>query len=282
MEQLDSGSRAELRGDLVDVSLDTLSEEVRSMLMNENETKTLVYVEQPYMNLITAGGLRDQIDVILEEDSILMGTETSKLTGGLPVSLDINKGIHDAQSLTTIITLFVLTAFLILVFRNFRIGVTTMIPVAIVILWQPLLMRGGDVNVNVFTAMVGSIVFGIGVDDCIHMIERIREEGETPTGLAHSIESTGQTIFETSATTMAGISAGFLVAFPGLENFFMLMFLLIGFAFLTSVFLLPALITAWYETKSRISGNGTWIKFEGDAIFEESDDSIKDAVLMND
>ena len=89
-----------------------------------------------------------------------------------------------------------------------------MIPVAIVILWQPLLMRGGDVNVNVFTAMVGSIVFGIGVDDCIHMIERIREEGETPTGLARSIESTGQTIFETSATTMAGIAAGFLVAFP--------------------------------------------------------------------
>ena len=93
-----------------------------------------------------------------------------------------------------------------------------MIPVAIVILWQPLLMRGGDVNVNVFTAMVGSIVFGIGVDDCIHMIERIREEGETPTGLARSIESTGLTFFETSATTMAGIAAGFLVAFPGLET----------------------------------------------------------------
>ena len=52
--------------------------------------------------------------------------------------------------------------------------------------------------------------------------------------------------------------------------------------FLTSVFLLPAIITAWYETKSRIAGNGTWIKFEGDAIIEESDDSIKDAVLMND
>ena len=280
MEQLDPGSRAELRADLVDVSLDTLSEEVRSMLMNENETKTLVYVEQPYMNLITAGGLRDEIDSILVEDSILLGTNTSKLTGGLPVSLDINKGIHKTQSLTTIITLFVLTAFLIFVFRNVRIGVTTMIPVAIVILWQPLLMRGGDVNVNVFTAMVGSIVFGIGVDDCIHMIERIREEGETPTGLANSIESTGQTIFETSATTMAGISAGFLVSFPGLENFFMLMFLLIGFAFLTSVFLLPAIITAWFEAKSRLSGNGTWIIFEGDALIETSDESINDAVLM--
>ena len=282
MEQLDSGSRAELRADLVDVSLDTLSIEVRSMLMNENETKTLVYVEQPYMNLIRAGGLRDQIDIILDEESILLGTKTSKLTGGLPVSLDINKGIHDTQSLTTLVTLFTLTGFLIIVFRNFRIGVTTMIPVAIVILWQPLLMKGGEVNVNVFTAMVGSIVFGIGVDDCIHMIERIREEGETPSGLAHSIESTGQTIFETSATTMAGIAAGFLVAFPGLENFFMLMFLLIGFAFLTSVFLLPSLITAWYELKYRISGKGTWINFEGDPSLGTSNEMIADAVILDD
>jgi len=282
MEQLDSGSRAELRADLVDVSLDTLSEEVRSMLMNEDESKTLVYVEQPYMNLIKAGGLRDEIDVILSDESELLDTNTSKLTGGLPVSLDINKGIHNTQSLTTIVTLFVLTGFLIIVFRNFRIGITTMIPVAIVILWQPLLMRGGDVNVNVFTAMVGSIVFGIGVDDCIHMIERIREEGETPTGLANSIESTGQTIFETSATTMAGIAAGFLVDFPGLENFFMLMFLLIGFTFLTSVFLLPAIITAWYELKSRITGKGTWINFEGDAILDSSENNTKDAVLLND
>ncbi len=281
MEQLDSGSRAELRADLVDVSLDTLSIEVRSMLMNENETKTLVYVEQPYMNLIKAGGLRDQIDVILSEESILLDTKTSKLTGGLPVSLDINKGIHDTQSLTTLVTLFTLTGFLIIVFRNFRIGVTTMIPVAIVILWQPLLMRGGEVNVNVFTAMVGSIVFGIGVDDCIHMIERIREEGETPSGLAHSIESTGQTIFETSVTTMAGISAGFLVAFPGLENFFMLMFLLIGFAFLTSVFLLPALITAWFEAKSRISGNGKWVNFDGDPTLGTSHEAIADAVILD-
>ena len=270
METADPGSRAELRADMVDVALDTLSDEVRSMLMNEEETKTLVYVEQPYMNLIFAGGLRDQIDEILSQEQLLDGTETSKLTGGLPVSLDINKGIHDTQALTTIVTFLVLLIFLTFVFRNFRISAMTMLPVAIVILWQPLLMRSGDVNVNVFTAMVGSIVFGIGVDDSIHMIERIREEGETPAGLARSIEYTGQTIFETSITTMAGISAGFLVAFPGLENFFMLMFLLIGFAFLTSVFLLPAALTAWYEAKSRLKGEGSWIALDSAPLLEDS------------
>ena len=62
----------------------------------------------------------------------------------------------------------------------------------------------------------------------------------------------GQTIFETTITTVAGISAGFLAVFPGLENFFMLMCLLIIFAFVTSSFLLQAfsLLNIQYETWS--------------------------------
>ena len=68
-----------------------------------------------------------------------------------------------------------------------------MVPVAVVILWQPLLMNSPDVNVNIFTAMIGTIVFGIGVDDAIHVMHRIQEEGETPVGIANSIEETGQT-----------------------------------------------------------------------------------------
>ncbi|MEC8264552.1 MAG: MMPL family transporter, partial [Candidatus Thermoplasmatota archaeon] len=155
---------------------DTLSPEVRSMLLNEAGTKALVYVDQPYMNLNYAETLRDEIDVILSEETLLQDTRSSRLTGGLPVSLDINEGIHDTQSRTTIITMVVLTLVLMVMFRSPRIGIYTMIPVAVVILWQPLMMRSGDVNVNIFTAMIGTIVFGIGVDDAIHMMHRIQEE----------------------------------------------------------------------------------------------------------
>ena len=76
------------------------------------------------------------------------------------------------------------------VFRSPRLGIYTMIPVAVVILWQPLFMQSGDVNVNIFTAMIGTIVFGIGVDDSIHVMHRIREDGETPEGMASAIEET--------------------------------------------------------------------------------------------
>ena len=272
--------RKGLRKDMVNVVFDTLTDEVKSMLLNEDGTKAIIYVTQPYMNLNVAGELRDEIDGMLSEEQDLEGTRTSLLTGGLPVSLDINKGIHDTQNQTTIITLIILTIVLCFVFKSIRLGLYSMIPVAVVILWQPLLMQSPDVSINIFTVMIGTIVFGIGVDDSIHVMHRIQEEGETPNGIATSIEETGQTIFETTFTTVAGISAGFLAAFPGLENFFMIMCMLIFFAFLTSAFLLPAIFTLEHSIRAKIRGEGSWVDF-GDGISLASELSMNplDAVL---
>ena len=276
--------RQGLRKDMVNAVFDTLSDEVRSMLLNEEGTKAIVYVTQPYMNLNVAGELRDEIDLLLLNEPPVDGqTRTSLLTGGLPVSLDINDGIHDAQTSTTIITMIVLTILLSIVFRSPRLGIYTMIPVAVVILWQPLLMKSGDVNVNIFTAMIGTIVFGIGVDDSIHVMHRIQEEGETPTGISKSIEKTGQTIFETTVTTMSGIAAGCIAAFPGLVNFFLVMCLLIFFAFITSTFLLPSVISAEHSLRAAIRGEEPWIDY-GDGIALASPVSMKplEAVLIED
>jgi predicted RND superfamily exporter protein len=272
--------RKGLRKDMVNVVFDTLTDEVKSMLLNEDGTKAIVYVTQPYMNLNVAGELRDEIDGMLSEEQDLEGTRTSLLTGGLPVSLDINKGIHDTQNQTTIITLIILTIVLCFIFKSVRLGLYSMIPVAVVILWQPLLMQSPDVSINIFTVMIGTIVFGIGVDDSIHVMHRIQEEGETPNGIATSIEETGQTIFETTFTTVAGISAGFLAAFPGLENFFMIMCMLIFFAFLTSAFLLPAIFTLEHSIRAKIRGEGSWVNF-GDGISLASEVSMNplDAIL---
>ena len=106
-----------------------------------------------------------------------------------------------------------------ILFRSPRLAIFTMAAVAVVVLWQPLLMRQGSVNVNFFTAMVGTLVFGIGVDDSIHIIDRIKDERETPAGIVKSVSRTGQTIFETTATTCAGLSAGLFVEIPRFAEF---------------------------------------------------------------
>ena len=284
---------ASSKEDMVNIAFDTLSPEIRSMLMNADEglgeTKTLVYVNQPYINLATAGNLREEIDNHLDGNGCksalecpalnIEGVSNSLLTGGLPVSLDINKAIHDSQSETTIATMGILLITMAILFRSPRLAIFTMTAVAVVVLWQPLLMRGGSVNVNVFTAMIGTIVFGIGVDDSIHIIDRIKDEGETPSGIVNTVSKTGRTIFETTATTCAGLSAGLFVAIPGLQNFFILMMLLLVLALLTSSVLLPSIITSYNELGSRLSGKGTWLDYDESGSI--SSDSSLDAVLID-
>lgn len=277
----DGKGREHLRKDMVNVAYDTLSKEVQWMLTNEAGSKALVYVTQPYMNLDNASMLRDDIDDMLEDPMEEPGIRVSPLTGGLPVSLDINEGIHDTQNYTTLLTLLILTIVMCIVFRSFRLGIFTMIPVATIIIWQPLLMSSGDVNVNIFTAMIGTIVFGIGVDDAIHVMHRIQEEGESAVGMTKAVEKTGQTIFETTATTVAGLGAGFFVAFPGLVNFFILMMLLIGFAFLTSVFLLPACLTADHVIRRKISGETSFIDFGEGVVLTDENMSAVDAIIVD-
>ena len=200
-----------------------------------------------------------------------------KLTGGLPLSLDINEGIHSAQADATIMTMFVLLIVMSFLFRSPRLAFFTMVAVGAVVLWQPLLMRGGNVNVNVFTAMVSTIVFGIGVDDSIHIVDRIREEKETPGGIVKTVQRTGQTIFETTATTCAGLAAGLLVDIPGLRNFFLLMMILITLALFTSSILLPAMLVGWNSFVYRVTGRGEYQDFERDIVVAES--HSLDAVL---
>ncbi|MDP6325043.1 MAG: MMPL family transporter [Candidatus Thalassarchaeaceae archaeon] len=269
---------------MVNVAFDTLSVEIRSMLMNEvsdlagGETQTLVYVNQPYINLRDAGALRNEIDGMLSAGfPTLPMVEVSELTGGLPLSLDINKGVHDAQTDATFMTMFVLLFVMAILFRSFRLAFFTMTAVGVVVLWQPLLMYSGDVNVNVFTAMVSTIVFGIGVDDSIHIIDRIREEKETPAGIVKTVSRTGQTIFETTATTCAGLGAGLLVDIPGLRNFFFLMMMLITFALLTSSILLPAMLVGWHTLMFRMRGKGEYQDLDIDVVVANS--TTMDAIL---
>ena len=89
--------------------------------------------------------LRDAIDDHLDGDGNcpdalscsafgIEGVINSKLTGGLPVSIDINAGIQKAQSETTIATKLILLITMMILFRSPRLAIFTMAAVAVVVL----------------------------------------------------------------------------------------------------------------------------------------------------
>ena len=244
---------------VIEISYDTLSEEVRSMLINRDYTKTLIYIEMPYLNLKLTEKLVYWVNIAVDNNTNsdefknnVPNGEMSHLAGGAPVSIAINNGIHDTQEKTIYLSLFLVFLVLLFLFRSIKMSVLAMLPLFTVVLWQPLLMVGADANVNIFTAMIGTIVIGIGIDFSIHMSERIREEGETYKGIAKATEGTGQSLVEASGTTAMALLAGFLVtltSFAGLRTFFMMILVLILYSLFAGLILLPSIYTAILDFK---------------------------------
>ncbi|MCK4614139.1 MAG: MMPL family transporter, partial [Thermoplasmata archaeon] len=163
------------RRTLIEIFYDTLSNETRSMLMNDDYSKTLIYTEMPYVNIgHTKKIIREVNAAIDRHDHEVPGGSVSHLTGGAPVSVAINDGILGTQyrtiCLSAILVFITLTIAFSLpkltlrsLFRGLKISTIAMIPLIMVVLLQPLLMLGAGSHTNIFTAMLGTIIIGIGI-----------------------------------------------------------------------------------------------------------------------
>jgi predicted RND superfamily exporter protein len=162
------------------------------------------------------------------------------LSGGL---------IHDfvrGQQRGLVFAVGMILIMMMMIFRSWKIGAWAMAPNIV-----PLLLLGGVVSmwwdiVDTDSIVIAMIAIGIGVDDTIHFLSRLRFE----TTRAENVESALQRAFHFSGramiTTTLILSAGFLPL--GLSSYFTirifgtLMPLTLCFALLADILLVPALV----------------------------------------
>ena len=241
-------SREQLRNDMIDVFYESFTDEMRAMLLTDEYDKALIYVSMPYINIDDTTILVNEIDEIaFRRDTQIHSydAQMSQLTGGPPVSIAINEGIQNTQFDTIKLSLLLVLITMIIIFSSVKFGFITFLPIFLVILWYPATVDAGGTNLNIFTAMVGTIIIGIGIDNSIQITERVREEGTTPQGIQKAVENTGQSVVEATFTTMGGVFSGVLISFfssqfIGLRNFFALIITLVLFSLLMAVFALPS------------------------------------------
>jgi len=252
-------NREDLRSDMIDVFYESFTDEMRAMLLTDEYDKALIYVSMPYVNIDDTTVIVDKIDEIAYIRDRQMHTQDammSQLTGGPPVTIAINKGIQNTQFDTIVLSLILVLITLVIIFKSPKFGTITFLPILLVILWYPATVDAGGTNLNIFTAMVGTIIIGIGIDNSIQITERVREEGTTPEGIQKAVENTGQSVVEATFTTMGGVFAGVIISlyrtqFVGLRNFFGLIITLILFSLLMAVFALPSFYHALHYLKQK-------------------------------
>ncbi len=261
-------SREDLRSDMIDVFYDSFTDEMRAMLLTDKYDKALIYVSMPYVNIDDTTIVVNDIDRIAEIRNRQMSFENaqmSQLTGGPPVTIAINEGIQETQFDTIKLSLLLVLIALVFVFWSVKFGFITFLPILLVILWYPATVDAGGTNLNIFTAMVGTIIIGIGIDNSIQITERIREEGATPEGIQRAVENTGQSVVEATFTTMGGVFSGVIISFYrtqfiGLRNFFALIITLVLFSLLMAVFALPSFYHALHYLQNKYAKRNWRIK----------------------
>lgn len=95
-----------------------------------------------------------------------------------------------------------------------------------------------EVPISVLMMSAAPVVFGIGIDDGVHILHRFDERDED---IAQAVGATGKAILFTSVTTSLGFSILFLLNHRGLAGLASMVLLGVTTCFVTSITVLPVL-----------------------------------------
>jgi uncharacterized protein len=161
--------------------------------------------------------------------------------------------LSDSQVTSMLITL--LAAMLLLVvtywFRNRRpaLGVITVLPVALVVLWTFAMMAATGIPFGPITATIAALAIGIGVPYTIHITNRYQEDRMLHADPAEAIRSTvrhtGGALAGSAFTTCAGFGILVTSTLTPFRQFGFVTVYAVGFALLASTMVLPSMLELW-------------------------------------
>ena len=218
-------------------------------------SKTIVTVSIPVeMSMGEKKEIVEEINEIAKTAQIPYGGEVSRLTGNDAITVVISERLADEQIRSMIIALFLVLATMILIFRSSINGFLTMIPVILILIWEPGFLVLFGISLNVITISIASIMIGIGIDYGIHITHRVMEGIES--GLSRkkasreAIEKTGISLVEAACTTIAGLASIYFANTPALQEFVLVVIAMTSFSVVAATLILPGVYSLKLRKKS--------------------------------
>jgi hypothetical protein len=230
-------------------------------LMNFENTKAhlLVKLSRPENEIIR--DLRDEIK------SYTAGFRAEITLGGYAIIMaDFAQNIIQGQVTSLLFALLAVFILLSVIFRSARGGLIGSIPLAVSIIIQFGVMGLTNIAIDAATALLSSIMIGVGVDFTIQFLWRYNSELRK--GLSHAAaiamtyRTTGRSIVINGLSVMAGFSATFISGFLSIRYFGYLVLLSIGSCLLCAIIVIPAFML-WFKP-AFIEANINRIKIKND------------------
>jgi len=208
-------------------------------------------VDFPYEHAMISARLKTsstkKLDAILGQiDKMVMDDPDVKLVGGFgAILLELAIGVVNGQILSLILAILVVGALLMLLFRSPAAGAIAAIPLALSMAVLFGLMGFFGIELNVATALLSSIMIGVGVDYTIHYLWRYREErrrGKEPDDAVKiTLTTTGRGIIFNALSVVIGFSVLMSSGFMPVRFFGFLIVVSILSCLVGALVLIPAL-----------------------------------------
>ncbi len=214
-------------------------------LMNFENTKAhlLVRLSKPDNKIVR--DLRDDIK------SFTADFPAAVTTGGYAIiMIDFAQKIINGQVSSLAFALIIVLILLAIIFRSVKGGLTGLIPLAASIIIQFGVMGITGVAIDAATALLSSIMIGVGVDFTIQFLWRYKSElrkGATHhEAVTTTYRTTGRSIVINGLSVMAGFSATILSGFLSIRFFGYLTLLAIGSCLIYAIIVMPAFML-WFK-----------------------------------
>lgn len=201
-------------------------------------------------------------DVVQRVDDIVHNDPDVLLVGGFGVVLaDLAKLIVNGQILSLTMATAIVALLLVLLFRSLTAGLIAAVPLGLSITILFGLMGFFGIELNITTAMLSSIMIGVGIDYTIHFLWRYREErrnGLTPVeAVKKTLTTTGRGIIFNAFSVIIGFIALLFSGFFPVKFFGFLVIVSIFACLVGALVLIPSLCLViqpkFLEPKSRIA-----------------------------
>ncbi len=212
-------------------------------------------------------------DAIVDDAAALTDTGASiAITSGAIITAGIVESLSDSQVVSLFITLIAATLVLMLTFwienRRPLLGVITMVPVALVVLWTFGLMYVSGIPFGPVTATLTGLAVGIGVPYTIHMARRFEEDRLRYDSLEEAIRETTRNTGGALAGSAFTTAGGFGILITSTLVPFQQMGQVTAYAIVLSLagalLVLPSLLVLWEG----------WHRRRGEPVVEKETVSI--------
>ena len=196
-----------------------------------------------------------QLSTDLKEDfePVVAAGATAVPTNQNIISSGVVEALQDSQASSLAITILAAMALLVLTFyievRRPFLGVITILPVVLIVLWVFGVMSARGISFNPVTAMIANLAIGIGVPYTIHITHRYEEDRQRYDNPEDAIRSTtthtGGALAGSAFTTAAGFGILMTSTLKPFQQLGEVTFWAIVFALVASVLVLPSMLVVW-------------------------------------